>query len=225
MNVLRNRSIWIVPAVGLLVGTLGLVGCGGGDNGNGFVVDLSKPIPVVTAIPHKAENPIGFTRGQSVSLVDLTGKLRAFIDGTLLITDKGTLGIQLIPTADGVTTRARIVPGLPAGFDPFAEFEIGQVRADGILDIRSVEPSIPGTVVRFELDPATAARLRGLLGQGPFRLSLRYLSTNALDVLNFLPTVTPRFEGDTVVFTVPRPGYYVLSVDDSRHVQGTVTPG
>jgi len=146
MSVLRKRSPWVIPAASLLLGalTLGLAGCGGGGGDefpNNNPTPRTIPLPAnVTATVTPATSPVPVVKGQGASLTatgnpDATGGISdisvAIPPGA--IQEDGTLGVEVVPSAQSILTKAGNNPNV-SGITPVFELQFGPVDTNGNIN-------------------------------------------------------------------------------------------
>lgn len=174
MSVLRKRSPWVLSAAVLGILTMGLAGCGGGDD------DTPFPAPdeffIVPALaPQQAQAVQGIPAGQGGTIRveninpathnGVTTALVTFPVGTA--GEAETFGLALVPTEQGgirtvQRTNSNALNGTIGHVTPIAEFLIGPVRPDGTIDTENI-PNVPLTY-SVDLTEAQANFLASQLG-------------------------------------------------------------
>jgi hypothetical protein len=187
MSVLRKRSPWAIPVASLLMGalTLGLAGCGGGDDSFPNNNPTPGPIPLplgVTPSTFQATNPTPVVKGQGATVKatgnpDLTGGITdvsiAIPPGALQ--EDGTIGVEIIPTAQSTFAKIKAVsPASVSGIEPVFELAFGPVEANG--NINTSRPIVfggGGATISINQRGGEFGRLNGLIQSGQCRLVVR----------------------------------------------------
>lgn len=233
MSVQRKRSPWAVTAAGMLLGaiSLGLAGCGGGDDtpfppgNNGF----NSPFAVNQLAPRAAQGQSSIAAGQGgqVSVTNLdpsqyngvTGVLVTFPTGTSA--QNQTFGVAVIPTAQGAIrfaqTNSPNALGGSIGFvNSIIELLIGPVRQDGTIDTENI-PNVPLTTV-IQLTEAQANFLNSQLGNqrqfDVFRVENGFASPDPGCEVQFVR------ENRQVTVTKCRGGRAIVTHRPRAHTQG-----
>jgi hypothetical protein len=167
MSVLRKRSPWIIPSIGLSLGllALGLTGCGGGNEGlpsgpgtitvppvASFTVStipVNTGTVVSTAIPANQGGTVS-SNGLDAATFGTTGVTLTVNPGS--ITSDTTLGIQVRPKSESVITQAKSEGKAGDVSQSLVEFDFGAVGSDGKID--TSRPIVFSGSITFTLTPA-----------------------------------------------------------------------
>jgi hypothetical protein len=185
MSVLRKRSPWVIPAASLLLGalTLGLAGCGGGGGD-----DFPTPTPggtinlpaSVTPQETTATSPTPVVKGQGAT-VTATGDpdSNGGISGLSIsippnsIQEDGTLGVEIVPTAQSLLTKAGNNPAT-SGITQVVEFQFGPVDSNGRINTsRPIVFGSGGATLKIDQRGGEFGRLVGDIQSGRCVLRVR----------------------------------------------------
>ncbi len=211
------RSSWVIPVAGILGAlTLGLAGCGGGDNSPFPSPNNNQnPINVTPIGPQAAQAQIPVTRSGGGTLTG--GGVTVTIPPNSVNTDT-TIGVASIPNSQGTLNTTRLTnPNAGPGLTQIAEFQIGAVGGDGRINTSCTD----GTITSFSvtLSQAQADMLRNMLGQGSL-LQVRQVVGNQIVIVN---GVSVSLSGNTALVTSANPmsicGDYLILAANPNHPQ------
>jgi hypothetical protein len=232
MSVLRKRSPWIIPAASLLLGalTLGLAGCGGGGGDefpNNNPPPRTIPLPAgVTPNVTTASTPTPVIKGQGANLHStadpnesggITDITVAIPDG--VIQEDDTLGIEVVPTAQSLLTKANNNPAT-SGITPIAEIQFGSVENGNINTSRPIVFGGSGATINIKDQVADFAELANMVQSGQCVIVARRFVNGSLVPINDC-TVTLDIPNQSVTLVGNCSGDIVITCD-SVHVQGGV---
>jgi len=234
MSVLRKRSPWFIPAASLLLGalTLGLAGCGGGDD-DPFAPGPNNPgggaqtfnVPAFAPVQAQSTLFIGAGGGGTLTINNLnpnqnggaTSVTVTVAPGTNL--PAGTYGIAVIPNAQGSIQGVRNAGGssIVQGIESIAEIVFGRVNPDGTINEVAGEEAIIDTII--ELAEANANALDAALAGNNRALQTIRVRGN---VASSDPECVPQFTrvNRNVTITKCRGGRAIVVHRPRAHTQG-----
>jgi hypothetical protein len=237
MSVLRKRSPWIIPTVGLTMGllALGLTGCGGGGS-EGTPVTPTNPIPNQT-IPAPPANsgtvtttPVVAGQGATVTSSNQDPATTGGVTGAAVTVNPGsvqsdtTFGIAVRPKAESVITQAQN-NGKLQNVTSVGELTFGPVGPDGKID--TSRPIVFSGTLNLTLTPELAAQVQQALRNGQ-SLSLTYVddqgNLQSVTISNLADVEQAILNGESslslVLNNVPTGNYQVSTVN--VHGQGGI---
>jgi hypothetical protein len=235
MSVLRKRSPWVIPAASLLLGalTLGLAGCGGGDdsfpNNNPTPSVINLPLGVIPSTI-QATSPTPVVKGQGATVTatgnpdgngGTTSVSIAIPPGALQ--EDGTIGVEIIPTAQSTFTKIQAAsPASVSGIEPVFEIAFGPVENNG--NINTARPIVfgsGGATITINKRGGEFGRLNGLIQSGQCRLVVRRFveGTGYVPVTDCTATLVPSTQSISLVGNCSGD---ILVTCDSVHRQGGV---